>query len=948
MIPEIPAMHTIWIGALVAVPVVALVALICRLGVRSPATRHALWLVALLAFVAPSVVSLTSLPAWISELRPQQSPQAEQHASGVHDAATDGPEPATLDADGLVSGNSAAADHAFPQQREARAPAPTLARQSPRSLPVRSWDIPVSTPAASADELAAAPSSRSIPPAWRPAVRLPEQPSEHSEPYPAAIASEPGALLASEDVRPRGQTSTTPETASRTDAAPSDDQSVATLAGASPGWSGSAPSDDTDATADAFDRAHAQLAAWGSWARRVGASLRSAPPVSATLWLAGVLIASALVGLRIAFETRSLRRTTLPTPGDDDLLARAAARIGLRRPPELRFTHSRVSPMVTCGPRRRLIIPAQLWEELDERAREGVLLHEMAHIKRRDHWTHWLAAIVGLLYWWHPLTWLVRSRLADEADLACDAWVTSLMPARRREYATALLQATTFVSSTPLIARPHAGASLAMAASSTRRLSRRLTMVMTHKVRPRLNAPGTSIVGILAVLALVVLPGVACPPDEKEKADVREIHVSVEPDHHADHHGDLHDEPDSTFDQHMRDREHDDGHAHEHMSELMESLHELEARMQRLHKELAAVHADGPSTDAGMAFVVADAKAPRDSDAKLAWAYVLPEGRLQSLTTLMVRSDVPILVSPESERLVVHATKGEHDTFTRFATMICPEGVTIIDLETEKKIYLSGANVRGFEYTHLGQNVNAAFGHTIAKQKQAHEAECEVECEVECEDACSDDCDDCDRCAGCEKAAIEAKVQAQAALAYAAVGQTAAHAEQKVAMEHMRARLRELRSSEGRMAQFVHMSEAQRREHEARARKYMQEVKQLMAKAEREAQTAEHREEQAEQLMEKAEQYAEAGKHEKAKAMHQKAEGILREMEERYRNAEVIEAQAERTEAAAERAERDAERVEDTAERYEEAIEELMERIEELEEELEELSEALAERAGSR
>jgi hypothetical protein len=54
-------------------------------------------------------------------------------------------------------------------------------------------------------------------------------------------------------------------------------------------------------------------------------------------------------------------------------------------------------------------------------------------------------------------------------------------------------------------------------------------------------------------------------------------------------------------------------------------------------------------------------------------AYRLPEGKLEALTALMVRSDVPVLVSPQEDRLEVHATPAQHAIFAQFVALIAPD-----------------------------------------------------------------------------------------------------------------------------------------------------------------------------------------------------------------------------------------------------------------------------------
>lgn len=52
--------------------------------------------------------------------------------------------------------------------------------------------------------------------------------------------------------------------------------------------------------------------------------------------------------------------------------------------------------------------------------RDLVILHEQAHIQRRDWLWHAFARLVTALFWFHPLVWMAASRLRAEGECAAD------------------------------------------------------------------------------------------------------------------------------------------------------------------------------------------------------------------------------------------------------------------------------------------------------------------------------------------------------------------------------------------------------------------------------------------------------------------------------------------------------------------------------------------------
>ena len=55
--------------------------------------------------------------------------------------------------------------------------------------------------------------------------------------------------------------------------------------------------------------------------------------------------------------------------------------------------------------------------------RDAVLIHELAHLKRRDHWVRRLEAVVLGLDWWNPVAWWARREIEKAEEECCNAWI---------------------------------------------------------------------------------------------------------------------------------------------------------------------------------------------------------------------------------------------------------------------------------------------------------------------------------------------------------------------------------------------------------------------------------------------------------------------------------------------------------------------------------------------
>lgn len=290
------------------------------------------------------------------------------------------------------------------------------------------------------------------------------------------------------------------------------------------------------------------------------------------LWLGGSLLCLGWVTLHALRFRRVLGRVRPAPPALQEEVHSLARRVGLQWGPKVLLVPGAVSPMIWClGTKPRLLLPTRLLDLLDRDQRTAILLHELAHLRRRDHWVRWVELAALVLYWWHPVVWWVRRRLRDAEEQCCDAWVVWALNGQGRSYALALLQTVAFFSQ----ARP----ALPVTASGIGHvplLRRRLSMIMQANT-PRSLSWG-ALLGLLGLGLLVLAPGtpiLADPP--KDKLTDKELHEQLKK---------LHDEQ-NQINAELKKREADkQAKVNSEVKEAQEAVHKARAQLKAAEEKL--------------------------------------------------------------------------------------------------------------------------------------------------------------------------------------------------------------------------------------------------------------------------------------------------------------------------------------------------------------------------
>lgn len=138
------------------------------------------------------------------------------------------------------------------------------------------------------------------------------------------------------------------------------------------------------------------------------------------VWSLGAALFCAKVILGLVALMRIERRSTeLDGEPWDGLLDSCREDLGIRRPVRLLKFPGRIMPMTWGVLRNCVVLPSSAVRWSAHRIR-AVLMHELAHIRRRDYLASLLRDAVCAFYWFHPLVWWAAREMDEDREEASD------------------------------------------------------------------------------------------------------------------------------------------------------------------------------------------------------------------------------------------------------------------------------------------------------------------------------------------------------------------------------------------------------------------------------------------------------------------------------------------------------------------------------------------------
>jgi beta-lactamase regulating signal transducer with metallopeptidase domain len=192
---------------------------------------------------------------------------------------------------------------------------------------------------------------------------------------------------------------------------------------------------------------------------------------------------------------RRLKSTATPaSPRWQVHFSRLRATHGIHRQPQLLLSSHVSGPMSLGFFRPVIVIPRTLLETLSDSELEQIVLHELAHLHRRDDWSNLAQKFIEAVLPIQPAVYWLGHQMSLAREMACDDWVIAAT-GTPRPYAAALTKVA------ELSQWRRAGMLVAGAAGTRSQLFRRVRQMLDST---RNAAPRLMVMPLAAALAVVI------------------------------------------------------------------------------------------------------------------------------------------------------------------------------------------------------------------------------------------------------------------------------------------------------------------------------------------------------------------------------------------------------------------------------------------------------------
>jgi beta-lactamase regulating signal transducer with metallopeptidase domain len=163
------------------------------------------------------------------------------------------------------------------------------------------------------------------------------------------------------------------------------------------------------------------IAEWQRVLPLIGGFLNDHADVIITLWFVVFIYKSLRLSLSVSYVKRITEYGSEPVNGEwKELFLSVKQKMNVLPAVTLLQSHLINMPMTAGFFKPVIVLPVSMLANLSADMVESILLHELAHIRRRDYFVHLLQSFAESIFFFNPFVIKISSLIKDEREACCD------------------------------------------------------------------------------------------------------------------------------------------------------------------------------------------------------------------------------------------------------------------------------------------------------------------------------------------------------------------------------------------------------------------------------------------------------------------------------------------------------------------------------------------------
>ncbi|MCI8617160.1 MAG: M56 family metallopeptidase [Clostridia bacterium] len=177
---------------------------------------------------------------------------------------------------------------------------------------------------------------------------------------------------------------------------------------------------------------------WIDKAKRI-LSVSQYGKIATVIWISGILILWGIYTVNSRRIKRKIGKKEVKEERILKLFQEAKNELEIRKEIKLVEQKERITPCIYGMIHPQILVTQDILKKSDEVIKH-ILMHELAHYKKKDIWLNKFLLVITSIYWFNPVIWFCFKQIRQDMELKADELVLSKLPKQNeKEYAKSLV-----------------------------------------------------------------------------------------------------------------------------------------------------------------------------------------------------------------------------------------------------------------------------------------------------------------------------------------------------------------------------------------------------------------------------------------------------------------------------------------------------------------------------